>query len=62
MEEDDAVLCIENRGIEQEGKHRQRRKTTPSPVINVFDHVVGYQSVSLMISGVAVDAALKQGD
>ncbi len=32
------------------------------PAINVFVHVVGYQSVSLMISGIAVDAALKQGD
>lgn len=32
------------------------------PVMYVFAHMVGYQSVSLMIFGIAVDAALKQDD
>lgn len=47
------VLCTENKTMVQEGKYHA--------VINNFVHVAGYQSVSLMIMGVAVDAALKQG-
>lgn len=58
------MLCIENRRTEQEGKHKEQDEWSPSasPVINVFVHAVGYQSVSLMISSIAVDAALKQGN
>lgn len=57
------MLCsVGNRKILQVGKNKEHEKNAPPPIINIFVHVVGCQSVSLMIFGIAVDAALKQGD